>query len=103
MSKPTRPAYKTRNWPAYNEALKRRGSLTIWFDPDMIWEADADRQTRPTARLQRCRDPDLPDDEGAVRHGASPDDRVRRKPAAPDRSGLGGSELQHPQPPSEDA
>ena len=33
MSKPTPPAYKTRNWPAYNEALKRRGSLTIWFDP----------------------------------------------------------------------
>ena len=32
-------AYKTRNWPAYNEALKRRGSLTIWFDPAMIWEA----------------------------------------------------------------
>jgi len=27
------PTYKTRNWPAYNEALKRRGSLTIWFDP----------------------------------------------------------------------
>ena len=39
MSKPTRPTYKTRNWPAYNEALKRRGSLTIWFDPSMIWEA----------------------------------------------------------------
>jgi hypothetical protein len=33
------PAYKTRNWPAYNEALKRRGSLTIWFDPSMSWEA----------------------------------------------------------------
>ena len=39
MSRPTPPAYKTRNWPAYNEALKRRGSLTIWFDPSMIWEA----------------------------------------------------------------
>ena len=39
MSRPTRPTYKTRNWPAYNEALKRRGSLTIWFDPAMIWEA----------------------------------------------------------------
>ena len=25
--------------PAYNEALKRRGSLTIWFDPAMTWEA----------------------------------------------------------------
>lgn len=34
----THPAsYKTNNWPAYNEALKQRGSLTIWFDPDMVW------------------------------------------------------------------
>ena len=33
------PPYRTRNWPTYNEALKRRGSLTIWFDPDMAWDA----------------------------------------------------------------
>ena len=39
MSRPTPAAYKTWSWPAYNEALKRRGSLTIWFDPYMIWEA----------------------------------------------------------------
>ena len=39
MSKPTPPAYKTLNRPAYKEALKRRGSLTIWLDPSMIWEA----------------------------------------------------------------
>ena len=39
MSRPTPPTYKTRNWPAYNEALKRRGSLTIWFDPAMTWKA----------------------------------------------------------------
>ena len=38
MSRPTATAYKTRNWPAYNEALKRRGSLTIWFDPEMTWD-----------------------------------------------------------------
>ena len=31
------PAHKTRNWPAYNETLKRRGSLTIWLDPAMTW------------------------------------------------------------------
>src|SRR6056297_369768 len=37
MSRPIPPSYKTRNWPAYNEALKQRGSLTIWFDPDMAW------------------------------------------------------------------
>ena len=39
MSRPTPPTYKTRNWPAYNKALKHRGSLTIWFDPTMSWEA----------------------------------------------------------------
>ncbi|PTN02078.1 DDE family transposase [Rhodovulum imhoffii] len=41
------PTYKTRNWPAYNEALKRRGSLTIWFDPEMSWGA------APTGRRGR--------------------------------------------------
>lgn len=30
--------YKTTNWSAYNEALRQRGSLTIWFDPDMVWQ-----------------------------------------------------------------
>ena len=39
MSRPTRPTYKTRNWPAYNEGLKRRGSLTIRFDREMSWQA----------------------------------------------------------------
>ncbi len=29
--------YKTTNWSAYNDALKQRGSLTIWFDPGMTW------------------------------------------------------------------
>jgi hypothetical protein len=53
MIRPTSPAYKTRNWPAYNEALKRRGSLTIWFDPAMTWEA------APTGK--RGRQPDYSD------------------------------------------
>lgn len=53
MSRPTPSAYKTRNWPAYNEALKRRGSLTIWFDPAMTWEA------APTGK--RGRQPDYSD------------------------------------------
>ncbi|VDC33753.1 IS5 family transposase [Pseudogemmobacter humi] len=47
MSRPTSPTYKTRNWPAYNKALKRRGSLTIWFDPAMTWEA------KPTGKRGR--------------------------------------------------
>jgi hypothetical protein len=39
MSRPNAPSYKKLNWPAYNKALKRRGSLTIWFDPGMVWAA----------------------------------------------------------------
>jgi archaellum component FlaC len=37
----------------------------------------ADRQAWAAARLQRRRHPDLSDDEGAVRHGATANDRVR--------------------------
>lgn len=39
MSRPSKPTYKTTNWPAYNQALKQRGSLTVWFDPSMQWDA----------------------------------------------------------------
>ena len=53
MSRPTPPAYKTRNWPSYNAALKRRGSLTVWFDPAMTWAGT------PTGR--RGRQPDYGD------------------------------------------
>ncbi len=53
MSRPTPPACKTRNWPSFNEALKRRGSPAIWFDPAVIWEA------APTGK--RGRQPDYSD------------------------------------------
>ena len=60
MSRPTSPTYKTRNWPAYNEALKRRGSLTIWFDPEMTWDAvptgkRGRQQTCSDTAIQTCR------------------------------------------------
>ena len=59
MSRPTPPTYRTRNWPAYNEALKRRGSLTIWFDPEMSWEAvptgkRGRQQSYSDAAIQTC-------------------------------------------------
>ena len=59
MSRHTSPAYKTRNWPAYNEALKRRDSLRIWFDPDMTWDAAPTgrrgrHQTYSDAAIQTC-------------------------------------------------
>ena len=59
MSRPTPSTHKTRNWPAYNEALKRRGSLTIWFDPEMSWDAvptgrRGRQQTYSDAAIQTC-------------------------------------------------
>jgi hypothetical protein len=39
MSRWTPAKYKTRNWAEYNLSLKKRGSLSICFDPEMAWEA----------------------------------------------------------------
>src|SRR3972149_548182 len=48
MPRPTSPKYRTTNWPEYNAALKQRGSLDVWFDPEMEWFAPSDgRLGRP--------------------------------------------------------
>ena len=54
---PTR--YKTTNWSAYNSALKQRGSLTIWFDPEMTWTPPPSgrrgrQQSFSDAAIQTC-------------------------------------------------
>ena len=59
MSRPNTPGYKILNWPEYNKAFKGRGSLKIWFDPDMIWAAKpTGKRGRPPvysdAALQTC-------------------------------------------------
>tara|TARA_B110000483_G_C18053003_1_gene487292 strand:+ start:45 stop:977 length:933 start_codon:yes stop_codon:yes gene_type:complete len=51
--------YRTRNWAEYNLSLKQRGSLSIWFDPQMAWEAEASglrgrQQTYSDAAIQAC-------------------------------------------------
>ncbi|KHA62792.1 transposase, partial [Sphingomonas sp. Ant20] len=46
MPKPTMPKYRTTNWSEYNAALKRRGSLEVWFDPGMDWLAAPDWSSR---------------------------------------------------------
>ncbi len=40
MSSWTPTNYKTKNCSHYNRALKQRGSLSIWFDTEMAWEAE---------------------------------------------------------------
>lgn len=59
MSSWTPTTYKTRNWAEYNLSLKRRGSLLIWFDPEMDWEATSSgrrrrQQTYSAAAIQAC-------------------------------------------------
>ena len=51
--------YRTLNWAEYNLSLKQRGSLSIWFDPQMAWEAEASglrgrQQTYSDAAIQAC-------------------------------------------------
>ena len=59
MSKPPRARYRTTNWPAYNASLKRRGSLMVWLDPELQWQAAPSRRAgRPVvfsdAAIQFC-------------------------------------------------
>lgn len=39
MSKPAPTRYRTLNWFSYNASLRERGSLSVCFDPDMVWHA----------------------------------------------------------------
>lgn len=50
--KSTKTTYRIRNWPDYNSALVRRGSLTLWIDNRSI---DAWLSSDMPARRGRCR------------------------------------------------
>ena len=59
MSSWTPTKYKTRNWAEYNLSLKQRGSLSIWFDPEIAWEASPSgrrgrQQSYSDAAIQAC-------------------------------------------------
>ena len=40
MPEPSDTRYRTTNWSDDNASLKRRGSLFVWFDPKMSWQAE---------------------------------------------------------------
>ena len=59
MSKPAPSTYRTSNWRSYNAALRQRGSLLVWFDPETEWLAvPRGRRGRPAtfsdAAIQTC-------------------------------------------------
>ena len=39
MKKPAPKTYRTTNWSSYNQALIKRGNISIWFDPKAQWYA----------------------------------------------------------------
>ena len=45
--------YHVRNWAEYNEGLRRRGDLTVWFDEEAIANWKADKTGKPGGCL-RC-------------------------------------------------
>ena len=50
MTKAHKKKYKTTNWAEYNKALINRGSLTVWFDKDMNWQASREgKRGRPNS------------------------------------------------------
>ncbi len=59
MPKPSPTRYCTTNWSDYNAALRKRGSLSVWFDPEMVWHAKkSGKRGRPEtfsdAAIQTC-------------------------------------------------
>lgn len=59
MPKPTPTRYRTTNWSTYYASLRQRGSLSVWFDPDMVWHAEkSGKRGRPEtfsdAAIQTC-------------------------------------------------
>lgn len=56
MSKPKPARHRTTNGSAYNDALRKRGSLLIWLDKGMAWNAPCEGRppTFSDAAIQFC-------------------------------------------------
>src|SRR4051794_9323998 len=97
--------HRVTNWAEYDAALRARGSLTVWFTPEVIRGLGGSAAHHPgrAGLLLRSGDHDGPDAANRVPPGAAPDrgaDRLRPATAWPRSPGAGS---QHPQPLSRDA
>ena len=95
MSRPTPLTYETTNWPADNEALKCRCSLTIWFDPEMSRDATPTgrrgrQQTYSDTAIQACLTM-----KGEGRPGNAPVARFSPERAEPRASSAWSTLLRH--------
>jgi len=103
MRKPLAARYRTTNWSACNAALRKRGSLLIWLDKEMIWHAPRDGGGRAPSGILQCCHPVLPDDPGSVQTAPETNGRDGGEPVAAGRAGtLARARLLHPLPQAED-
>ncbi len=59
MKKLVPKIYRTTNWSSYNQALIKRGNISIWFDPKTQWYAQpqgkhGQNQTYSDTAIQCC-------------------------------------------------
>ena len=100
-------ALLSRHWgaigssPMARAALKQRGSLMIWFDPETQWLGAPSGKRGRSATFSDAAIQGVPDAEGAVRAAIAADHRAGGKPVEACRARLGGAGLQHTIAPSE--
>ncbi len=59
MPTPSPTRYRTTHWSSCNAALCKRGSLSVWLDPDTVWHTGkSGKRGRPEtfsdAAIQTC-------------------------------------------------
>ena len=78
--------YRVANWAAYNQALVRRGDVTVWLSAEAIaaWTPGRERSAGWAAALLGSRHRDRPDSAAALPSPAAPGRRVPARPVRDD-------------------
>ena len=94
-----RPKRRVTNWAVYNEALRQRGSLTVWFTDEAVaaWKAAPAHDAGRSAALLGPGNYDSSDGARGVPSGATPDggaDRLDPPTTRPRPAGTGARQGQ---------
>ena len=90
MKSKVHPRYKTKyrvaNWAAYNQALVRRGDVTVWVSSNAIaaWDARPEWPAGRAAALLGSRHRDRPDPAAPLPSPAAPSRRIPARPVRDD-------------------
>ena len=96
-----KPAYRIRNWKQYNDALVRRGSLTLWVDQETLraWRYQGPSRRGAQFRVQRPGHRVPADPPGRLPPHPAGHRGVRPLALRVDGGGPARARLHHPLPP----